>query len=167
MDDMSMSKRWKRIDDPRQRSIYDLIRQSQGKKLNVAGSMQCKDELQRAIDNAIRRSPLSRHQIAGEMSHLLDEEISKAMIDSWTAESKSDRHIPAEYLPAFCRVTGNQEPIEVLNQKADLIALQGPEALRSEIHQMREEATRVQQEIRKREQLLKIYRETDKKDSDR
>lgn len=153
-----MSKYRKRIDDGRQLTIFDQIQELKSKKEDGSGSLRVKDDLQRALNDAIKECPLSRHQIVGEMSHLLNEEISKSMLDSWTAESRDDRHIPAEYLPAFCKVTGNFEALEVLNRKAGLFAMAGSEAVRSEIHKMREEARRLLREVRKREELLETFR---------
>lgn len=153
-----MSKYRKRIDDGRQLTIFDQIQELKSKKEDGSGSLRVKDDLQRALNDAIKECPLSRHQIVGEMSHLLNEEISKSMLDSWTAESRDDRHIPAEYLPAFCKVTGNFEALDVLNRKAGLFAMAGSEAVRSEIHKMREEARRLLREVRKREELLETFR---------
>ena len=156
---MSTSKSRKRIDDPRQLNFYDLINEAQSQKEvanDAGGSMKVMDELKGALNFALKGSPLSRHQVAGQMSHLLNEEITKAMIDSWTAESKTDRHIPAEFIPAFCRATGCNLPLEVLIKKAGLFALEGPGALRSEIQRLREDSKKLQREIRKRENLLNL-----------
>lgn len=160
---MSTSKKRKILDDNRQISIFDII--SDSRKLtvdDVPGSLRSVDELRTALTNALKGCPLSRHQVAGQMAHLLNEEISKAMIDSWTCESKYERHIPAEYLPAFCRATGNNEPLEVLNRKAGLFAMQGQEALRSEIHKIQAQVKQMQREIRKREQMLDLFGPTSK-----
>jgi hypothetical protein len=155
---MSTSKPKKRIDDPRQLSIYDQVARLRSAERNDAGSMHVINELKAALNQALKRCPLSRHQVAGQMSHLLNEEIGKATIDSWTCESKGDRHIPAEYIPAFCAATGSKEPLEVLNKKLGLFTMMGREALRSEIHRLREESRALQAEIRKREQLLELYK---------
>jgi len=119
--------------------------------------MRIVDDLKTAMNEALKGCPLSRHQIAGQMSHLLDEEISKAMIDSWTAGTKMDRHIPAEYIPAFCAATGSNKPLEVLTSKVGLFAIEGPDALRGEIQRIREEMRKLQQEVRRREQMLEMY----------
>jgi hypothetical protein len=148
----------KRIDDGRQLTIFDQIQELKSKKEDDSGSLKVKDDLQRALNNAIKKCPLSRHLVAGQMSHLLDEEITKAQIDSWTAESRDDRHIPAEFLPAFCKATGNYEALDVLNRKAGLFAMEGAEAVRSEIHRMREESRILLRECRKREELLETYK---------
>jgi hypothetical protein len=151
-----MSKSRKRLDDPRQLSILEEMRRYHKEAQGGLGSMRCKDELQEALNLALKQCPLSRHQVAGEMSHLLNEEITKAQIDSWTAESKNNRHIPAEYLPAFCEATEHNIPLNILNRKRRLFAFQEPEALRSEIHRLKEEARQLLKEAQDRERLLKL-----------
>ncbi|MHB9075597.1 MAG: hypothetical protein ACYC6G_18995 [Desulfobaccales bacterium] len=152
---MSTSKSPKRLDEPRQITIYEEMTRRQSESRAALGSMRCVDELKEALNNALKKCPLSRHQIVGQMSHLLNEEISKAQIDSWTADSK-DRHIPAEYIPAFCEAADNDEPLAVMNRKRRLHTFQEPEALRSEIHRMKEEARQLTKEIQDRERLLKL-----------
>jgi hypothetical protein len=114
------------------------------------------DQLQAALNQALKECLLSRHQIAGQMSHLLNTEITKSQIDAWTAESKTDRHIPAEYLPAFCRVTCNCTPLEVLARAAGMFCLPGRDALRSEVQRLREKKTKLNREIKKRERMLEL-----------
>jgi hypothetical protein len=88
------------------------------------------------------------------MSELLNQEISKYMLDTWTAESKEYHRFPAEYLPAFCATVGSVEPLQVLAEKAGVFVLQGPEALRSEIRRLEEEIKRLQKEKQKRQVFL-------------
>lgn len=155
---MSTSKPRKRIDDPRQPSILRELRERQTSQETTLGSMRCKDEIQEAIDQALKQCPLSRHQVAGEMSHLLNEGITKAQIDSWTAESKIERHIPAEFLPAFCEATDYDGPLIVMTRKRRLHTFQEPDALRSEIHRKKEEARQLLKEAEEGERLLKLLK---------
>ena len=123
---------------------------------------------------SIKGSPLSRHQIAGEMSHLLGETITKEMIDSWTREDQQIppdpplgkggdsgrsekwgrivRHVPAEYLPALCWVTRDNGPMTVMGEAAGVFVLPGPEALRAEIQKLDEEI--LDAKARKRKRLV-------------
>ena len=152
-----MSKSPKKIaPDPNQKTIFDLITANSADR-DGSGSMRVVDELKTALNTALKRSPLSRHQVAGEMSHTLNIEITKGQLDAWTASSKSDRHIHAEYLPAFCQVTNSILPIEVLGTKAGFFVLHGPDALRGEIHNLRDQAKKLRDEIRKRESVLTLY----------
>jgi len=151
-----MSKRKKRI-DKRQMSLFDVLQQcaaSEANKEITEGDLDIANRLRLVLIRAIKESPLSRHQIAGEMSHLLGHEVSKTTIDSWTAESKERHRIPAEYLPAFCRVTGDREPIRLLAEHGDMFAMPGPEALRAEIQKFTEQESKARAEKRKRLRFL-------------
>ena len=154
-----MSKSRPRI-DKNQLSIFELLKglnEARQADDDTQGRARGIDPLRQAIRAAIKNCPLSRHQIAGEMSHLLDESITKEQIDSWTRESdelngRTPRHIPAEYLPAFCKVTGDNEPLMIMGRAAGVFVLPGPEALRAEIQRLDEEINRARS--RKRQRLL-------------
>jgi hypothetical protein len=139
-----MSKKRRKIDkDSSQMTIFDFLQDATRAPKDNYGQFKCVDRLRAAIRAAIKSCPLSRHQIAGEMSHLLGETISKESLDSWTRKSderngRPGRHIPAEYLPAFCRATGDTTPLEIMGQMIGLFVLPGQDALRSEIHKLDE-----------------------------
>lgn len=137
--------------------FLDMVREMAAAPVEptLEGALDLTDRLKRAVTTAIAASPLSRWQIAGEMSHLLGRKITRFMIDAWTAESKEAHHIPADVLPALCRATGNREPLRVLAEAAGLFALPGPEALRAEIRHLEEEARRANDEKRKRVMFLR------------
>ncbi len=151
-----MSKRKKRI-DKRQMSLFDVLKRVAASKPEPSpeGDLDVANKLRLALITAIKQCSLSRHQIAGEMSHLLGHEVSKTTIDTWTAESKERNRIPAEYLPAFCRVTGDREPIRLLAERGGMFAMPGPEALRAEIQKFTEQESKARAEKRKRMQFLK------------
>lgn len=119
------------------------------------GRLNVREALRRALNRAIKAFSGSRYEIAGAMSHLLGVEISKSMLDSWTAESKCGNRIPAEYIPAFCEATGSRIPLMVLNEAAGNISLPGPEAIRSEIQRYAEDEKKARSEKRKRQILLR------------
>lgn len=78
----------------------------------LPGSLDISTKLRNALSAAIKRSPHSRHIIAGKMSELLDRDITKASLDAWTADSKDGWKFPAEYIPAFCIAI---EDVSILN----------------------------------------------------
>ncbi len=145
----------------KQMSIFDLLRKVQEAPADQTpqGSLRILDPLKFALRNAMKKSPLSRYEIAGQMSHLLNESITKEQIDSWTRESdaqngRPERHIPAEYLPAFCAVVQDNEPLMVMGRAAGVFVLPGPEALRAEIQRLDEEINRAKARKRKRMMFL-------------
>ncbi len=163
-----MSKSRSKIDD-KQITIYEYLQnlseQSHIDTSNNEGQFRVIDRLRASLRAAIKSCPLSRHQIAGEMSHLLCESITKEMIDSWTRESdeingRPGRHIPAEYLPALCQVTGCNEPLVILGRMTGLFVLPGPEALRAEIQKIDEQIKSAQSKKKKRLMFLKEIEET-------
>ncbi len=150
-----MPKRKTKI-DTRQMSLFDVLKQvaeSQPTQTRE-GEMDIANSLRVALIEAIKTCPLSRHQIAGEMSHLLGVEVTKTTIDAWTAESKDRHRVPAEYLPAFCRATGSSEPIRLLVERGGMFAMPGPEALRAEIQKYDEQERKARAEKRKRLKYL-------------
>ena len=158
-----MTKSRRKIDD-KQISIYEYLQslseQSYLKTSNNEGQFRVIDQLRASLRDAIKDCPLSRHQIAGEMSHLLGESITKEMIDSWTRESdeingRPGRHTPAEYLPAFCKVTGCNEPLVIIGRMVGLFVLPGPEALRAEIQKITEQIKTAQAKKKRRMMFLK------------
>ena len=158
-----MSKSRTKIDD-KQVTIYEYLQrlseQSHLNTLSNEGQSRIINQLRASLRAAIKGCSLSRHQIAGEMSHLLGESITKEMIDSWTRESdeingRPGRHTPAEYLPAFCQVAGCNEPLVILGKMVGLFVLPGPEALRAEIQRIDEQIKKVQSKKKKRLLFLK------------
>jgi len=158
-----MSKTRKKIDS-RQLSIFEALQSSRKQEEITPGQFKVIDQLRGSIRAAIKQCPLDRYQIAGEMSHLLGQTVTKEVVDSWTRESdevngRPGRHIPAEFLPAFCRATGNNEPLVILCQVASLFVLPGPEALRAEIHKLDEEIQDAKERKKERLMLLKEIQE--------
>jgi len=84
------------------------------------------------------------------MGELLNQDISKYMLDTWTAESKEYHRFPAEFLPAFCEAVGSFEPLRILAEKAGVFMLAGPEALRAEINKIEQEIKQLQKQRQKR-----------------
>lgn len=85
------------------------------------------------------------------MSELVGTEITKSQLDSWTAESKEYHRFPAEYLPAFCAVTGYKKPLRMMARMIKCYLLEGKEALMSEIGQIdqaKKDLVRREKEIR-------------------
>ena len=151
-----MSKRRKKLD--KQRSIFDYLRELERQTASPApeGRLACAERLRAEMRQAIKASPLSVHQIAGEMSHLCDTTITAEQIYSWTRrpESGPPRYVPAEYLPAFCYVTGSNTPLVAMGKLVGLFVLPGPEALRAEIQKLDERKRQTAAEIRRRRALL-------------
>jgi len=88
------------------------------------------------------------------MSELVGIDITRTMLDSWTAESKERHRFPAIFLPAFCKAVGSTEPLKLLAKFAGSFVLPGPEALRAEIKRIEEEIEVLKKERNKRRVFL-------------
>lgn len=143
--------------DTSQLSLLDLIQRAQELREEAPsqGSLGIETQLRRALSEAIKECPRDIYLIAGEMSHLLGEQITAEMIYSWTSESKTRHQIWGSRLPAFCRATGSRRPMEIMAEAAGLFTLPGPEALRAEIQKLREEEQKASRERKKRELFLR------------
>ena len=150
-----MEKSKKGLDN--QLSLFDIIKNCQEQQ-NIkkhAGSFNIDTTFREVISEALKRCPRSRWEVAGRMSELTGQEITKSMLDSWTAESKEGHRFPAIFLPAFCEATGCSEPLKLLGKLVGVFVMPGPEALRAEIQRIEEEINKKQNEKRKRLIFLK------------
>ncbi len=153
--ELAMSKR--RAKSGSDQPLLDYLERIQAesrKSRSDEGSLNIADRLRVSMRQAIKRCPMSVHQIAGEMSHLLGETITAEMIYSWTSESKSLHQIWGTRLPAFCKVTESREPVEIIADAAGLFCVPGPEALRAEIQRFSEAESKARKEKRKRQLFL-------------
>ena len=144
-----MSKSMGTIDTGQGSLIDHLCRlqsERESRREDPEGRLNVQGVLRAALCGALKRCPLSRWEVAGKMSHFLGLEITKYMIDAWTAESKEGHRFPAEYLPAFCAATGDSGPLEVLGTAAGMFVLPGPDALRAEIRKIDEQVAELKRE---------------------
>lgn len=145
---------------PNQLSLLDLIRQQAQAPSSAMGALDIDSELRAALAEDIKACPLSRYQIAARMSELLNTEITKAMIDHWTAESHALHRMPAGYLAAFAVATTGRRAVETVARHAGLFALPGPEALGAEIQRIDEQIKRLKEQKRSR---LALQRELERR----
>jgi len=143
--------------DINQASLFDILKNYQETSADsaAAGSFDIDRQFRAAISEALKHCPLSRWQVAARMSELTGGEITKVMLDSWTAESKELHRFPAIFLPAFCEAAGRSEPLKMMGRLVGVFILPGPEALRAEIQRIEEDINKKQTEKRKRLVFLK------------
>jgi len=122
-----------------QLSLLDLLKDLRPKNNDFA-SFNIDLRLRDAISHAIKDCPHSRFQIAAKMSELLGVEITKSMIDSWTAESREGVYrFPACYLPALCHVVGSLEPLRIMADLLGTYVIQGEEAILTELGRVKDQ----------------------------
>jgi len=157
-----MSNRKQKTDEQagRQLSLFDiLVEDRKGGEKPQAGSLSIDIEFRELISASLKQCPNSRYYVAGRMSELTGAEITKARLDSWTAESKEFHRFPAIFLPAFCISIGNTDPVDFLARKSGVYTLPGKGALRAEVQKLKEEKKRINKKIKAGETRIEILKE--------
>jgi hypothetical protein len=75
------------------------------------------------LGDAIKRSGLSREQIADRMSWLTSRTISSSMLFDFTAGSKAAHRFPFAWARAFCQVTNDNRLLEYIAEQSGFILL--------------------------------------------
>jgi hypothetical protein len=132
----------------------------QGELSNIVDdTMNIDSTIRELITKALKQTSKSRYHVAAEMSESLGLEISKFQIDSWSAESKDGHRFPLQYLPAFCKATGDKSIIRFISQKMGGLFIDGPETLYLELGKCESEGKQLQKRAKLYRDLLQI-RET-------
>ncbi len=139
-----------------QMSLFDKLASKKGKSSElIPGGMDFDDVLRALVSEALKKCSLSRYMVAARMSELTGHEITKMMLDSWTAESKENHRFPAIFIPTFCKVVNNYDVLTFLCEKAGTFNMTGQMAIRAEIQQIAEGIAKQKAEKEKREAFLK------------
>ena len=138
-----------------QLNFFDLLKDLRPKNTEFS-SFNIDLQLRDAISKAIKECPHSRFQIAAKMSEILGFEITKSMIDAWTAESREGVYrFPACYLPAFCHVVGSLEPLRIMADLLGVYVIEGEEALLTEIGRIQEQKKKLSEKEKALETVLR------------
>lgn len=79
------------------------------------------------VARALREENRSRHEVAGAMSALLDEEVTKAMLDAYASEARDQHNISAGRFFAFVAVTRRYDILDHVMRRIGAAALVGEE----------------------------------------
>lgn len=119
----------------------------------VGGSLDYATELRFVLSDAVKRCPKTRNEIAARMSDLTGHDITKAQIDAWTAESKTEWRFPFEYAAAFEVATDSTCLQELLGRKRGSRILVGEETLLAELGRIDQQ----EEKLKERKRALKSY----------
>lgn len=119
----------------------------------TSGSLDYSVELAHVLSEALKQSPKSRYEIAARMSELVGHEITKTMLDSWTAESKPAWRFPFEYAAAFEAASESTCLQQLLGRKRGSRILEGDEALLVELGRL----DRDEQAVKQRRLAIRKY----------
>jgi hypothetical protein len=124
----------------------------------TAGNLDIDVELRHALSDALKHSDGDRYQIAAEMSRLTGRDISKHMLDAYTAESRMDHNFPFRYAAAFEAATGSFCLTQLLAKARGCTVLVGDEALLAELGRVEQ----MEAELKQQKAALKRYLEAKK-----
>jgi DNA mismatch repair ATPase MutS len=158
-----MAKCRKRIDMiPGQGSIFDIIEKIEKDKANhipdqaTPGQLNLDASIRELITEALKKTTLSRYQVAAAMSRDLGREVTKAMLDSWSAESKEANKFPLAYLNAFMKATGDKQIIRLTCSTSGGYYIESEDALRLELGKIAEE----RKKLSEKERFIRDYLES-------
>jgi hypothetical protein len=80
------------------------------------------------LAEAIKKSDMSREQIADRMSWLLSTKVTVDMLNNFTADGKLAHRFPFAWSRAFCRSTGDWRLLHYIADQADFLLLDKEDA---------------------------------------
>ena len=124
----------------------------------TAGNLDLDLPLREALSDALRHADQDRHHVAAEMGRLTGREISKYMLDAYTAESRADHNFPFRYAAAFEQATGSYCLTNLLARYRGCSVLVGDEAVLAEFGRIE----KMEADLKKQKVALKRYLEARK-----
>lgn len=107
------------------------------------------------VARGLREDDRSRHEIAGAMSSLLDEDVSKGMVDAYASEGRDKHNISAGRFLAFVAVTKRYDILDHVMRRIGAALLVGEEIvtaragdLRCRIGEMQAELKAIEKQAR-------------------
>lgn len=146
--------------DPRQGALFD----AGDAAAPQSGSLNFDTELRAALTAAIAGSGKDRAEVAADMEQLLgsdpDYPVSKALLDAWTAPSRTGHRFPAAYLVAFITATGAHWLLDRIARKCGRLVVSGEHAAAAELGMITAEEQRLKQ--RKKELQQQVLRRSNR-----
>jgi hypothetical protein len=145
----------RRINDSQTTLDFNALFEIPKPQESIAGNMDYSFELRHLISDTLKACPLDRFAVAAEMSRLTGKEITKGMIDSWSAESRAEWRFPLEFAPAFEVATGTYALTEFMARKRSCKVYAGEDLYAAELGKLEKLKNEVNQKIK----LLKNHME--------
>lgn len=109
--------------------------------------------LRLALSDSLKHADADRWVVAAEMSRLTGREISKYMLDAYTAESRSDHNFPFRYAAAFEVATSSYCLTNLLAKARGCKVLAGKEVLLTELGRIEQ----MEVDLKQQKAALKRY----------
>lgn len=101
------------------------------------------------VGRVLASDPRSREEIAGAMSAVLDDHVSKAMLDAYSSPARHDHKVPASRLFALLVVTDRQDLLDPIMRKLGAALLVGEEVKTARLGHLQQLIAQAQDEMRK------------------
>lgn len=111
-------------------------------------------EISHLVSVAIEGAPCDRYELAAMMSRLADKEVSKAMLDGWSAESREAFNLPFYLVPAFEEACVTHALGNWLAEKRGSRLLIGKEALTAELGKLEQARNDASQKIKELKKIM-------------
>lgn len=108
-------------------------------------------KVNRLVGTIIASDGRSRYHLAAAMSELLDEDISKSMLDAYSSPARDDHRVPFSRLAALVIVTSRQDLLREIMGDLGVSLLIGAETEIARIGQLRQRVEQDKREIRELE----------------
>ena len=99
----------------------------------VSGLAGLDREISATVGLMLKEDSRSRYELAGAMSELLDDDVSKTMLDAYASEAKEAWAISAARLLALTAVTDRYDLLDRLTRRIGAALLVGEEVLTAEL----------------------------------
>ncbi len=146
----------------KQTSLFDIAATTaaifQSQEEPEPGSLGIGLTVKELLSQALRGTPYKRWEIAGRMGEYAGAEITESMLNAWTAESKEGHRFPLEFLPAFCRATGDYTLIEKVVRACGCYLIQSEEVAHLELGRITESKKQLAQRERQVNYYLQLMR---------
>jgi hypothetical protein len=108
-----------------------------------------------AVARMLKEDPRSREEVAGRMSALLGEEISRWMLDAYASEAREAHHISAARFLALVAATDRFDVLDSAAIRIGARVLVGEEVHTARVGHLRAEKARIDAELRLAERMVR------------
>lgn len=85
------------------------------------------------VARILKEDTRSRDEIAGAMSALLSEQVTKLMLDAYASEAREQHNIPAHRFLALIAVTDRHDLLDIITRRIGAAVIVGEEIITAEI----------------------------------
>ena len=100
------------------------------------------------VATALKEDGRSRFEIAGKVSELLHEDVSKFMLDAYAAEAREDHNVPMHRFLAIMAVTERVDILDALLRRIGVACLFGEEINTARLGHLQRQLAEIKSEIR-------------------